>query len=408
LAREKTRQKHLFSATLDIFRKVCLNYSIKPEKMKKKTDYEKNINLLPNNPVYVGDRAALEMELSVITYDNISAQINHLSGIDELLQVNSKSKISWINISGLKDIDSIKKLGLMYDIHPLTIEDILNTEQQPKVEVFKEYRFLSIKAIQREKSILQDQDKKKKIGNIFRNKEPQIEPSEYLIDQVSIIVMNDVLITIQEIPGDSFDGLRKRILDGMGEIRNMGTDYLCYAIIDSVVDEYFLTLNHLEDVIENFEDRAVKTNDQKFIEEIQDTKKYLLQVKRAILPLKDNLPVIMNREKFFQTDELIPFLHDLSENLNNTMVRIEHYREWLSNIMAVNLSVLSHQMNRVMKVLAIISTIFIPLTFVAGIYGMNFKYMPELEYAYGYPVILSCMGFILLIMIIYFKIRRWF
>jgi magnesium transporter len=376
--------------------------------MDKKTYNEINVSLLPHNPVYVGDRAAMEMELSILTYNKTSAQIKHLSKVDELQQYKGKFKISWINISGLKDVDSIKKIGEMFDIHPLTIEDILNTEQQPKVEVFKDYRFLSLKTIQREKNFHHEQDKKKKAASIFRNDEPPDETSEFLIDQISMIIMKDVLITFQEIPGDPFNGLRKKILGGLGEIRNTGTDYLCYAIIDAVVDEYFLTLNHLEDDIENFEDRAVKTNDEKFIEEIQDTKKYLLQIRRAILPLKDNFPIIMSREKFFQAEGLAPFLHDLNENLNNAMVRIEHYREWLSNIMAVNLSVLSHQMNKVMKVLAIISTIFIPLTFVAGVYGMNFKYMPELEYQYGYPIILGCMGLILLGMVIYFKKRRWF
>ena len=372
---------------------------------------KKHIELLHGNIVYVGDRAALEMELSIITYDPASAQMKHLSNIDELPQYQDDSKISWINISGLKDIDSIKKLGFLHNIHPLSIEDILNTEQQPKVETFEEYRFLSLKTVQQEKYFHHSQYKKRKLSFfkfLRKGKEQTEEMDEFIIDQLSIIVKKNVLITFQEMHDDPFSRVRTRILEGIGEIRKMGTDYLTYEIIDAVIDEYLLTLNHLEDDIENFEDRATKTNDDNFIEEIQDTKKYLLQIKRAILPLKENMHVIAHHLSFFQTEDLKPFLQDLDEHLNNALIRVEHYREWLSNIMDVNLSVLSHQMNKVMKVLAMISTIFIPLTFVAGIYGMNFEFMPELKYTLAYPIVLGGMGFIALSMVVIFKIHRWF
>jgi magnesium transporter len=360
-----------------------------------------NISLPTVDSVYVGDRTALDMYLSIISYDAESANMEHVSTIDELSRYHDDSKISWINISGLKDIAAIKKLGQMYHIHPLSIEDILHTEQQPKVEFFDGYLFLSIKTIQREKNFHHYHDKKKK-------RKQANEVDEFLIDQISMVIMDNVLITFQEIPGDSFDRVRKQILDAVGTFRKMGTDYLAYALIDAIVDEYFLTLNHLEDDIENFENRAAKTNDYKFIEEIQDTKKYLLKIKRAVSPLKGNIQTITRRDQFFKSDTLKPFLHNLTENLNNVMVTVDHYHEWLSNIMAVNLSVLSHQMNGVMKVLAIISTIFIPLTFIAGIYGMNFENMPELKWTFGYPLVLGCMSLLALIMVLFFKRKRWF
>ena len=369
----------------------------------------KNISFLQENPVYVGDRAALAMDLSVITYDPESAQIAHLSNVNEVLQYQKGSKTTWINISGLKDIDSIKYLGILYDIHPLSIEDILNTEQQPKVEIFEGYKFFSLKTIQREKGFDHNFYKKKRPAFFFRqSKEDQSEIDEFIIDQVSIIIMENVILTFQEMSGDSFDRIRKRILEGIGEIRKMGTDYLAYAIIDAVVDEYSLAINHLEEDIVGFEERATKTNDANFIEEIQDTKKYLQQIKRAITPLKHNMMTVTRHDSFFKVEALKPFLQDLNENLNNVLVTVEHYREWLSNIMDVNLSVLSHQMNKVMKVLAIISTIFIPLTFIAGIYGMNFEFMPELGYTLAYPAVLGAMGLIAITMIIVFKIHRWF
>ena len=361
----------------------------------------KNMDLPPGSPVYMGDRPASEMDLSIITYDPNTAQMYHLSYVDELLQYKNDSGVSWINVSGLKNVDSIKHLGELYNIHPLSIEDILHTTQQPKIEIFGNYSFLSAKTIQQEKNFHHKQEKQKR-------QDQQKEIDEFLIDQVSIIIMKNVLITFQEMPGDSFDGIRKRILNDTGEIRKMGTDYLAYAIIDAVVDEYFLTINHLEEDIENIEDRATKTSDNMYIQEIQDTKKYLLHIKRAISPLKDNIAAIIRYEKFFQTEALKPFLQDLSENLNHAIITVDNYREWLSNIMDVNLSVLSYQMNKVMKVLATISTIFIPLTFIAGIYGMNFEFMPELQYRFAYPVVLGGMGIIAAMMIIIFKIRHWF
>jgi magnesium transporter len=367
-----------------------------------------NIDQFLGTLAYAGDRPALETELSIITYDTASAQMKDLSNIDELSQHQDDSKISWINVSGLKDVDSIKKLGITHGIHPLSIEDIVHTKQQPKVEIFKDYRFLSLKTIQQEKHFNHHQYRKKKSIKFFRkNKGKADEIDEFIIDQVSFIIKKNVLITFQGIPGDPFDGVRKRILNGIGDIRKMGTDYLTYEIIDAVVDEYFLTLNHLEYDIENFEDRATKTNDDNFTDEIQDTKRYLLQIKRAILPLKDNMQMI-NHLNFFQAEDLKPFLQDLNEHLNNAIVTVEHYREWLSNIMDVNLSVLSQQTNKVMKVLTMISTIFIPLTFIAGVYGMNFEFMPELGYTLAYPIVLGGMGFIALIMIVIFKIYRWF
>jgi len=370
---------------------------------------EKNIGLPPGTPVYVGDRPASAQDISIITYSPHIAELKIISKIDELPQSNNDT-IMWININGLKDIDSIKKLAQTFDIHSLTIEDILNTEQQPKIEDFENYRFISFKSIQQEKKFHHLQKKKKKFFNYKLKKasEQIAEIEEFIIDQISIIIMENVLITFQEIAGDPFNGIRKRILENSGQIRKMGTDYLAYSLIDAVVDDYYLALSHLEDDIEGYEARAVITSDDTFISEIQDTKNYLLQIKRAMIPLRDILVVIFRQSEPDISDELKPFLQDLRENLNNAIITVENYREWSSNIIDVNLSVLSYQLNKVMKILATISAIFIPLTVITGIYGMNFTYMPELDKPWAYPVVLGSMGFIAITMIIFFKIRHWF
>jgi len=349
------------------------------------------------------------MDLSIISYDSNSAQLNNLSSVNELAQYHDNSKISWINFNGLDDIDSIKQLGKYFNIHPLSIDDVFHTDRQPKIELFENYRYLSIKTIQREKRF-HHHNENSRSSRYKRIKKQDVKEKidEFLIDQISLIIMKNTLITFQEMQGDAFDDIRKKILENIGEIRKSDIDYLAYTIIDAIVDEYFLTINHLEEDIEGFEDRSAKTNDETFIDEIQDTKKYLLQIKRAILPLKNCLNKISRQENFFRTDKLKPFIQDLSENINHALITVENFREWLSNVMEENLSIVSYQTNKIMKVLTVISTIFIPLTFIVGVYGMNFDFMPELRYQPAYFIVLGIMGLIAIVMLILFKIYHWF
>jgi len=364
------------------------------------------------NPVYDGDIPASEMKLSYINYDSESAQTKDISSIDEVINLKSDSKMLWINVSGLKDIESIKRLGELLEIHPLTIEDILQTEQQAKMEVFDNYRFLLVKTIiQKKNNFFRLNAGKKKIPLSWKKKHfvsKDGNSDELFITQVGIVIMKNVLLTFQELSRGAFNGIRKKIMENTGDIRKMEPDYIAYLIIDKIVDEYFNSINHLEEHIENLEGRATRTSDDTYIEEIQETKKYLLLVKKAILPLRNNLLIISRKESFFQTGEIKPFLQDLIDNLDHAVTQIEHYREWLSSVMEVNLSVLSYQLNKIMKVLAMISAIFIPLSFIAGIYGMNFDVMPELRYNFGYFIVLGVMFFVASAMIIFFKVRKWF
>jgi magnesium transporter len=369
---------------------------------------EDNIGLPPGTPVYVGDRPASAMDISVITYNASHAEKYKISSIDELSSCKNNG-IMWVNINGLKEIDELNKLAAVYNIHSLTIEDVLNTKQQPKFETFADYSFLSFKSIQHEAKPVTAEEKQKQSRKWFKKKIKEEEREEEItIDQISLIIMKNILITFQEIPGDPFGSIRKRISENIGQIRKKGTDYLAYSLIDAVVDVYYLAFAGLEEDIEIFEDRAIKTSNDTFIADIQDTKKELFQIKRAILPLRENLMIISHQGLPFTNNELKPFLQDLHENLNNAIEIVENYREWLTNIVDVNLSVLSYQMNKVMKILATVSAIFIPLTFIVGIYGMNFEYMPELSRPWAYPMVLIIMGCIALGMVVFFKIRKWF
>jgi magnesium transporter len=346
-------------------------------------------------------------QFSCVLFNEDGGTLQNPAAFDDVCRAHTSDSIRWINVNGLQDAQAVKRIAERYELHPLTVEDILDPDQQPKIETFETYRYISIKAIL-QKTFCEPARKR---TFPFIRTQPKRETQDedgLLISQISIIVMESTLITFIQTPEEFFEGVRKKILDNAALVRKMGTNSIVYLLINAVVDEYYITLDSLEKDIEDFEDRAGKTNDDTFITEILDTKKYLLQVKRIALPLRSNLFVISQQETPFISDDLKPFLQDVRENLNNVIETIENYREWLSNIMDVNLSVLSHQMNKVMKTLAIISTIFIPLTFIVGVYGMNFINMPEIKEPLGYPVVLAGMAAIAAVMLAAFKYKRWF
>jgi magnesium transporter len=286
-------------------------------------------------------------------------------------------------VNGLKDKDAISRLAEVYKIHPLTIEDILNTERRPKVEEFDGYLFITLKEISN----------------------PADSP--FVFDQISLVITADTVITFQETAGDSFDGIRRRILDNVGRVRRLGADYLAYSLMDSVADRYFLVLDTLGSAIEDFEERAVDAKDSAFISDLQATKQRLHHARRAIWPLRESLSALLRAESNYISDELAPFLKDLQDNVVQAAETVESYREAISGIMEVHLSSASNRLNKVMKVLTIISTIFIPLTFIVGVYGMNFTNMPELSHPYAYPIVWGVMVFVALGMVAFFKSRDW-
>ncbi|MDL2229160.1 magnesium/cobalt transporter CorA [Treponema sp. OttesenSCG-928-L16] len=343
-----------------------------------------DIGLPPGSPIYVGDRSPDEMQLSVIGYDPVSAWQKTASSVEELLQYANSAGITWINVEGLKDSASIGILTEHFGIHPLTLEDILNTKQRPKVEEFETYLFIILEAISLD------------------------EDGSSRLEQLSLILMENAVITFQERGGDSFGPIRKRILNNAGRIRRMGSDYLAYGIIDSMVDNYFLVLDVLGAKIEDFEDRAIDESDKDFIPDFQNVKQELLRLRRAVWPLRESLSALMRLDSELIGEELEPFLRDLHDNVMQAAETIDSYRELLAGVMEVHLSSISNRMNNVMKVLTIISTIFIPISFIAGVYGMNFTNMPELGHPYGYYITLGVMALIALLMVLFFKRRKWF
>jgi magnesium transporter len=323
------------------------------------------------------------MELSIIGYDPIGSWTRTAVTVDELLNYKNPAGITWINVDGMDNHGTITRLAEVYHIHPLTIEDILNAEQRPKVEEFEHYLFICLKAITQ-------------------------KDKELVFDHVSMVILEHTVISFRSLSEDSFNGIRKRIMNNVGRIRRLGTDYLSYLLMDSVVDEYFFVLDALGDAIGEFEERAVEDNDPGFIPDIQNTKQKLLQMRRAIWPLRESLALLLRMDSPILSGDLMPFFKDLQENAVQAAETVETYRELMAGVMEVNLSVMSNRMNGVMKVLTIISTLFIPLTFIVGVYGMNFSNMPELHYRYAYPITWGIMIAIALGMLYFFKRRHWF
>jgi magnesium transporter len=332
------------------------------------------------------------MDLSIIGYDPAGSWKQTVAAVDELSAWRNPAGITWINVDGLDDPVAINRLAEVYKIHPLTVEDILNTEQRPKAEEFDGYLFISFKAIRRKVS-----------SSTASSRE-----DELVFDQVGLVIRESTVISFQELPGDPFDGIRRRILNNGGRVRRMGADYLAYILMDAVVDEYFSTLEYIGAQIEDFEDRAVDDRDDAFIPDLQKTKQHLLHVRRVIWPLRESLSLLLKLESPLLSDELGPFFKDLYENVIQAAETVETYRELMAGVMEVNLSVVSARMNKVMKVLTIISTLFIPLTFIVGVYGMNFSHMPELGYRYAYPITWGVMLLIAGGMLVFFKRRGWF
>jgi magnesium transporter len=293
--------------------------------------------------------------------------------------------MSWINISGLSDLKIVEAIGNHFDIHPLVMEDILNTTQRPKFEEFSDHFFIVMKML------------------YFDENEKEVQ-----IEQVSILAGRGLVITFQEKEGDVFNSIRERIRGGYGRIRKMGADYLAYTLIDAVVDNYFTILENIGERMELLmEEELLVEPVHETSQKIYELKRELINIRRAVWPLRELIGGIEKSESHLIAESTRIFLRDLQDHTIQVIEVVESSREVISGMLDMYLSVISNKMNQTMKVLTVIATIFIPLTFIAGIYGMNFKYMPELTWRWAYPVVWAVMIGIGVSMIFFFKRKKW-
>jgi magnesium transporter len=341
----------------------------------------KKTGLAPGSLIHVGNRYAEKSKITLIRYDETFFAEKEISSIADSRSEKDKQGITWLNIDGLQDIKLFEDIGELFSLHPLVLEDILNTDQRPKMEDYGDYIYL-----------------------VLRNFHGQ-ENGNLLSDQVSIILGKGFILSFQEKESGLFDSIKDKISKNKGRIRKEGADYLAHAIIDNIVDNYFIVLENLEEKIEYLEDDLVKKTTPATLETIHILKRELIGLRKSLWPLREAISSLERSDSPLINKSTVVYFKDIYDHTIAIIDTVETFRDMLSGMLDIYLSTISNRLNEVMKVLTIIATIFMPLTFLAGVYGMNFKYMPELEFRWGYFGVLAIMLVVALLMLRYFKKR---
>jgi magnesium transporter len=344
---------------------------------------EKEPGLPPGTLVHVGEKKVEKVRIRVIDFDQENLEERELEKIEECLPYRDKPTVTWINIDGLHDVDILERIGKHFGLHPLILEDILHTDQRPKMEDSENYLFIVTKMLSYD------------------------EENHLNVQQFSLVLGQNYIITFQERVGDVFEPVRERLRKGKGRIRKMPPDYLAYALIDAVVDHYFIVLERIAERVEEIEEELIRNPTPETLKTIHHLKRELIFLRKSVWPLRELIGALERGESSLVHEKTTIFLRDLYDHTIQVIDTVETLRDMVSGMLDVFLSSVSNRMNEVMKVLTIIATIFIPLTFIAGIYGMNFKFMPELEWHWGYPLVWSIMIVVGVVMLFYFKRRKW-
>jgi len=352
---------------------------------KKRTqNYKKHVGQVPGTLVYTGKKSNKDFHVECFDYTKTYIEESALLNIEDVINYKETNSVTWINVNGLKHIDQIENIGKQYDLHPLVLEDIVNITQRPKIDEYENYLFLVLKML-------------------YYDKDENV-----VIEQVSFVLGKNYVITFQESEDDVFDTIRERLRFSNGRIRGLKSDYLMYALIDAVVDNYFNIIETLGNKIEDLETELFAGHAKDNINiEVQQLKREILKVRRAIFPLREIINRIEKGEHPLILKRTITYYRDIYDHLIQVSENIDIYREMIWSLMDMYMSTISNKMNEVMKVLTIMSSIFIPLTFLAGIYGMNFEFIPELKYRHGYFVLLGVMLLLFIGLLFYFKRKKW-
>ena len=342
------------------------------------------VGLTPGTLVHVGERKVEKARITIIDYDEAQIEEKEVETVEECFPFRDSPSVTWINIDGVHDLEQVEKIGKYFNIHPLVLEDIVNTGQRPKLEDFVNHLFIVLKML-------------------------HCEPAkdEVEAEQVSLIVGSNFVISFQERVGDVFDPLRERIRKGKGRIRKAGADYLAYALIDSIVDNYFVILEQLGERIEDVEQELATNPTQDTLQNIRVFKKEMLFLRKSVWPLREVVNSLERGELSLIHESTGIYLRDVYDHTIQIIDTVESYRDMLSGMLDVYLSSISNKMNEVMKVLTIFAAIFIPLTFIAGLYGMNFSFMPELTWHWGYFAVLGFMALVGILLVVYFRRKKW-
>jgi magnesium transporter len=340
--------------------------------------------LPPGTLVHIGPQRVEKARITVMDYDESRFVEKDVANVEDCFPFRDSPTVTWINVDGLHEVGLIERLGAHYNLHPLILEDILNTAERPKLEDYGDCLFLVLKVFVRDG-----------------------QPEEKM-HQVSLVLGPNVVITFQEKETGVFDGLRDRIRKGKGRLRKLGADYLAYAILDGIVDSFFGVLEKLGEEIELVEDELVAEPKREILRRIHGLKREMIYLRKSAWPLREVINGLERLDTPLIKDTTDVYLRDVYDHIVQIIDTMETSRDILSGMLETYLSSVSNRMNEVMKVLTIIATIFIPLTFIVGVYGMNFKFMPELEWRWGYFLIWGIIAAVGITMVAFFKRKKWF
>lgn len=355
------------------------------KKKKKKKSHRVKIGKPPGTLIYLGEKEDQKTKIVFVEYDEHSFSKKEINSVDELINEyeNSKAENKWINIIGIGNVELIRSIGKYFHIHELTQEDILNVEQRPKLDTYENYLYTAMRRISLDQQ---------KCANF---------------EQISLIIGKDYLISFQDEHSDFYSEVYERIKMGLNVFRHTPPDYLFYVLIDIIVDNYFLTTEEIFDYIEELRDKILEDPAKEKLDQAQSLKKELHGMRTKISPLRDILSNLTRNNHNYITENAALYFKDTYDHVVEIVDLLDSFLDSTTSLLDLYFSSLSHRMNEVMKVLTVIATIFIPLTFIVGIYGMNFIYMPELKWKYGYPTIMGIMFVIGASLFIYFKKKKW-
>lgn len=341
--------------------------------------------LAPGTLMHIGDVLEETTRISVLDYDKDQIVERTIESVDELLKYRTPDTVTWVHVDGLADVCVVEQIGAAFGIHQLVLEDILNTHQRPKYEEYDDHLYIVVKNLESD------------------------DDFNLVYEQISILILDNIVFTFKEKADELFEPIRNRIKHTKWRFRSLGADYLGYAIMDTIVDQYFFLMDVLDNATTSLEDTLLTSEPtQASLQAIQAYKRELINIKRYISPMRDVLSEILHSETALIEDKTRFYFKDVSDHILLVSESIESYREVLSGLLDIYISSTSNKMNEVMKVLTVFATIFIPLTFLSGIYGMNFEYMPELKWHWGYPTLWGVFILIAVVLLAYFKKRKWF
>lgn len=341
-----------------------------------------DIGIPPGTLVYTGDSKAERIKISLIEYNENEFIEQEFYDLSECISHVKPHLVKWINVEGIHKTEVIEKIGKLYNIHPLTLEDIVHVDQRPKFEDYDNYVVAIMKMISYDTKVH--------------------------AEQLSIVLFDNMVISFQEPQGgDAFDIIRNRLRQAKGRIRKCGADYLAYALMDAVIDCYFNVIEKIGDTVEKIEEHIIAHSSKSSLIQLYELKREMIFLRKQVWPMRDMISNMVRSETKLINPSTDIYLRDLQDHVTRVIDTVETYRDLLSGIMDIYLSTNSNKMNEVMKVLTIMSSIFIPVTFIAGVYGMNFEFMPELKSPYGYAITWGVMLSVMIGLIIYFKRKKW-